>query len=320
MNSFPQLVSPVSGLPLNLEGDNLVSGDGEQYHVRNGVPRFVDELDYVESFGDQWKRYRRVQLDSTTGKSLSRDRLFRGTGWRAEELEGELVLEVGCGAGRFTEVLLSAGARVVAVDASSAVDACRETCGDNPRLSLVQADLFALPFRPGSFDRMFCYGVLQHTPDPERAFLALVKQVRPDGLIAADVYRHQPFIDRWSAKRLWRPITTRMRRDRLRRIIEWYIPRWLPIDNRLVRIPRVGRFLVAIVPCWNPYGLFELSEDEAIGWTILDTFDALAPRYDQPQSLESVEGWSRRAGLVDVSIRYGGNGIEVNARRRPQIA
>jgi SAM-dependent methyltransferase len=272
-------------------------------------------VDYAESFGDQWQRWRKVQLDSATGKSLSRDRLFGGTGWTPEELEGQLVLEVGCGAGRFTEVLLESGARVVAVDASTAVEACLETCGDHPQLSIVQADLHDLPFKPGSFDRVFCFGVLQHTPDPEGAFHALVEQARPGGLIAADVYRPLEYIDRWSAKILWRPLTTRMSRDRLRRIIEWYIPWWLPIDNRLKSVPHLGRFLVAVVPCWNPRGLFELTWDEQVAWTILDTFDALAPKYDNPQTVEDVEGWCRRAGLTDVSVRYGGNGVEVTARR-----
>jgi SAM-dependent methyltransferase len=283
--------------------------------VRAGIPRYVDELDYVESFGEQWQWYRRVQLDSETGRTLSRDRLFRGTGWNPEDLAGELVLEVGCGAGRFTEVLLAAGADVVAVDASSAVDACRETCGDHPRLALVQADLFELPFSPGSFDRVFCYGVLQHTPDPERAFRALVEQAKPEGLIAADVYRHREYVDRMSAKRVWRPVTTRMPRDVLRRVIEWYIPRWLPIDNRLKSVPGLGRFLVAVVPCANPRGLFELSPEEEIAWAVLDTYDALATRYDTPQSIAEVERWCERAGLADVDVHYGGNGIEVNARR-----
>lgn len=283
--------------------------------IRNGIRRYVDTVDYADSFGEQWQRYRRVQLDSETRKSLSRDRLFRGTGWTPEELAGELVLEAGCGAGRFTEVLLDAGARVVAVDATTAVDACRETCGDHPRLALVQADLFDLPFRTGSFDRVFCYGVLQHTPDPERAFRTLVEQVRPGGVIAADVYRHQEFVDRWSAKRIWRPLTTRLPRDLLRRIVEWYIPRWLPIDNKLKSVPYLGRFLVAVVPCWNPRGLFELTWDEQVAWTVLDTFDALAPKYDKPQSLEDVRGWCERAGLENVDVHYGGNGIEVNAKR-----
>src|SRR5205823_9657548 len=103
---FPQLISLVSNQPLAQDGDTLVSPAREWYPVRDGIPRFVDELDYVESFGEQWKRYRRVQLDSETGKSLSRTRLLDGTGWSPEELRDELVLEVGCGAGRFTEVLL----------------------------------------------------------------------------------------------------------------------------------------------------------------------------------------------------------------------
>ena len=312
---FPQLISPATGLPLSEAGDRLVSPAGDSFPVRNGIPRFEEELDYAASFGDQWQRYRRVQLDSSTRKDLSRKRLFEGTGWTPKELDGELVLEVGCGAGRFTEVLLASGARVVAVDASTAVDACRETCGDHPRLALAQADLHALPFRPGSFDRVFCFGVLQHTPDPERAFRALVEHVRPGGLIAADVYRHREYIDRWSAKRLWRPLTKRMPPDLLRRIIEWYIPRWLPIDNRLKSVPGLGRFLVSVVPCWNPRGLFELTWDEEVAWTVLDTFDALAPSYDFPQSVEDVQGWCKRAQLEDVSVRYGGNGIEVTARR-----
>jgi 2-polyprenyl-3-methyl-5-hydroxy-6-metoxy-1,4-benzoquinol methylase len=80
--------------------------------VLRGIPRFVPDDGYAESFGEQWARWRRVQLDSVTGKPLSRDRLVSGTVWSLEELRGETVLEVGCGAGRFTEVLAAAGAEV----------------------------------------------------------------------------------------------------------------------------------------------------------------------------------------------------------------
>jgi SAM-dependent methyltransferase len=309
------LVSPKDGSPLQREGDELRGEGGERYPVRNGIPRFIDTPDYAESFGDQWNRYRRVQLDSATGKPLSRTRLFEGTGWDPADLEGELILEAGCGAGRFTEVLLDSGARLVSVDASSAVDACRVTCGDATNVEIVQADLHALPFRPGSFDRVFCYGVLQCTPDPEQSFRALVDQVRPGGILAVDTYPRYKWIDRWSAKYLWRPLTTRIPHQVLRRILEWYIPRWLPIDTRLARVPKLGRFLVAIIPCWNYTGIFDLTKDELVAWAILDTFDALAPKYDRPQTLESVRGWCERAGLVDVDVHYGGNGIIVNARR-----
>ncbi len=269
-------------------------------------------MSYAESFGEQWNRYRLVQLDSVTGKPLSRQRFFEGTGW-PERLDGERVLEVGCGAGRFTEVLVSTGAAVVAVDASSAVEAARATIGD--RAEIVQADLFALPFDEESFDRVFCYGVLQHTPDPRAAFLTIVRYAKPGGRIAADVYRKAEYVDRWSAKQLWRPLTTRMPRRWLRRIVEWYVPKWLPVDTHLARVPKIGRFLTAVVPCWNYTGLLPLTREELRTWAVLDTYDALSPRYDKPQTLESVRGWCDTAGLVDVDVRPGGNGILINARR-----
>ncbi len=252
-----------------------------------------------------------MQLDSVTGKPISRDRLFDGTGW-PDRLDGESVLEIGCGAGRFTEVLLDAGAEVWAIDASSAVDAAHENLGDNERLHLAQADLFDLPFERGSFDRVLCYGVIQHTPDPRRAFLTACEY---GGSIAADVYRRAPYIDRWSAKTLWRPLTRRLPRSTLRRIVEWYVPKWLPLDTRLARVPKLGRFLTAVVPCWNYTGLLPLDREELTTWAVLDTFDALSPRYDEPQTLETVRTWVEEAGLTDADVRYGGNGIEVTGRR-----
>jgi SAM-dependent methyltransferase len=286
---------------------------------RNGIPRFVTDDGYAESFGEQWNTYRRVQLDSATGRPLSRERLFRGTAW-PENLEGERVLEVGAGAGRFTEVLLEAGAEVWAVDTSSAVDAAHSNLGDHERLHLAQADLFDLPFERGSFDRVLCYGVLQHTPDPRGAFVTVCEYARPSGWIAADVYRRQPYVDRWSAKTLWRPLTKRLPRTLLRRVVEWYVPLWLPVDTRLARVPKVGRFLTAIVPCWNYTGLLDLDKHQLCVWAILDTFDALSPRYDSPQTIEAVRAWVADAGLVDADVRYGGNGIEITGRRPPARA
>jgi hypothetical protein len=93
------------------------------------------------------------------------------------------------------------------------------------------------------------------------------------------------------------------------------VPRWLPLDTRLARVPKVGRFLTAVVPCWNYTGLLPLSPEELRAWAVLDTFDALSPRYDLPQTEETVRKWCDEAGLADVDVRPGGNGILINARR-----
>src|SRR6266705_2323461 len=115
---------------LTLEGDveggtfRCVACDAA-YPIVRGVPRFVAAANYASSFGFQWNRFPRTQLDSTSGTSISSDRFFGQSGWNAEELRGRRVLDIGCGAGRFAEVAVRSGARVVAIDSSSAVDACR---------------------------------------------------------------------------------------------------------------------------------------------------------------------------------------------------
>src|SRR5690606_34845273 len=114
------------------------------------------------------------QYDSENGTSLSQRR-FAETGWRPEDLKGRLVLEAGCGAGRFTRLMAEMGARLVAFDYSSAVDVSRENNIKFSDTAFLQCDIFDMPFREGAFDFVFCHGVLQHTPNPEQAFRALVK-------------------------------------------------------------------------------------------------------------------------------------------------
>src|SRR5687768_6282169 len=108
-----------------LRNGRLVTADGSHsYPVREYIPRFVPASNYADNFGMQWNEFRTTQLDSHSGRDISADRFWRATGWRPEQLKGKWLLDAGCGAGRFAEVALQAGAIVVALDYSSAADAC----------------------------------------------------------------------------------------------------------------------------------------------------------------------------------------------------
>ncbi|MBA2432681.1 MAG: methyltransferase domain-containing protein [Chthoniobacterales bacterium] len=100
--------------------------------IVRGVPRFVEPDNYASSFGLQWNRHSAVQLDSRNGTRFSRERFYSITEWNPAELKDRLVLDIGCGAGRFAEVALSDGAEVIAVDLSSAVDAAYHNLGSHP--------------------------------------------------------------------------------------------------------------------------------------------------------------------------------------------
>jgi SAM-dependent methyltransferase len=186
---------PISGMPLQWQGATtagndaellegwLTSDDGQhRYPVRGGIPRFVPESNYADNFGMQWNHFAKTQLDSHSGHSISADRFWIATGWDPAVMEGKWVLDVGCGSGRFAEVALSSGAQVVALDYSSAVDACYANLRHHPNLHVIQGDIYALPFAPETFSFVYSLGVLQHTPDVPNAFAALPPLVRGGGV------------------------------------------------------------------------------------------------------------------------------------------
>src|ERR1700690_238764 len=65
-----------------------------------GIARFVDAQHYAASFGYQWHRYQKTQLDHDELRDSEGNFLMK-TALRPEDLKGKLVLDVGCGMGRF---------------------------------------------------------------------------------------------------------------------------------------------------------------------------------------------------------------------------
>jgi len=280
------------------------------------VPRFVPAENYSSSFGFQWNRFRRTQLDSTTGQPISARRFFAQSQWTAAEMAGQWTLDVGCGAGRFAEVALGTGARLVAVDYSSAVDACRQNLGPHERLDVVQADVYNLPFRPAFFRFVYCFGVLQHTPDVRAAFDALVGQVAPGGRIAVDLYPRIALNVLWP--KYWlRPITKRMRAERLLAIVNTMVDVLWPFSLALGRIPRVGRRLRHALPVANYEGLLPLTPGQLKDWAVLDTFDMLAPAHDHPQSAATLRAWFDAHAMSEVEVSR--QGLVVGRGRRARM-
>src|SRR5579859_4971907 len=172
----------------DIEAGQLRCDNGHTYPIRRGVPRFVATDEYTRSFSYEWQRFRRTQLDSATGRTDTRDRLQASLNFPLDQLKGQLVLDAGCGMGRFSEIVHQYGGTYVGVDFSYAVDAAHENAGHLPNVHFVQADLFALPFADNVFDLVMSLGVLHHTPDPRRAFASLPRVLKPGGKLTVTVY------------------------------------------------------------------------------------------------------------------------------------
>jgi SAM-dependent methyltransferase len=298
-------------------GDLCCRGCGTSHPIVGGIPRFVPTANYTDSFGFQWLRFGHLQVDRLSRQRISHERFLRQTGLGAEDLSGRRILEAGCGGGRFSEAALGTGATVFAVDMSAAVERNHQIHRGERRLHVAQASLLALPFEPASFDLVFCFGVLQHTRDPQRSFEALARFVKPGGRLAVDVYAAHPKQTlHW--KYLFRPLTRRLPEATLLRGIEAWVPVVLPLHKRLRKVPRIGKPLSRMLPVMAHDGILgRVPEEQEVDWVVLETLDALSPRYDRPRSRRTLERWFRDAGFVDLHIANENRALNYGWATRP---
>lgn len=295
--------------------EGALVGDGDSFPIVRGIPRFCPAENYAMSFGYQWQAFALTQLDSRAAwAGESRKRLFAETRW-SSALGGQRILEAGSGMGRFTEVLATTGASVCTFDYSSAIEANLANNHGSPNVAFAQADLFCPPYEQGSFDKVLCIGVIQHTPSPRQAFRSLVRFLRPGGEIVIDCYRLS-----WKSvlhgKYYLRPLTTRMDPKLLHRFVKTHVGLVYPLTSVLQpRLDWLGRKISRLLGVADYRGVFDIDERAARELAELDTLDNLAPTFDQPQTLAQVYGWFTENGLVDVDVRPGFNGIEGRGRR-----
>ncbi|MCG3771406.1 MAG: tRNA (mo5U34)-methyltransferase [Nitrosomonadaceae bacterium] len=286
------IINPGNKYPLQLAGDYLVDIEGNAFPIVKGVARIAELENYTESFGVQWNKFDKTQLDrENDGLDLSRRRFFAETHWDQEDLSGKNILEVGSGAGRFSKVVLEGTkGTLYSVDYSDAVTANFKNNGHiaPDRFHLFQASIYEMPFPDDSFDKVFCFGVLQHTPDFDASIKTLIGKAKPGGEIVVDFYPIKGWWTKLNAKYILRPITKRMSHDRLFSLIERNID-WLIKAHFLLHSMGLG-VMTRFLPVCNVKESFPktLTTSELREWAILDTFDQYSPEHDHPQRMLNV--------------------------------
>lgn len=293
---------------------------GCRFPITGNIPRFVPPENYAASFGLQWNTFRRTQLDSHTGTTVSRDRLRRIAGGDLEILRGKAVLEAGCGAGRFTEVLLAHGARVFAVDVSLAVEANYASFGDCPGYFVAQADIARLPVADGAFDVVVCVGVIQHTQNPELTITALCRYLRPGGLLLLDHY--SPGYPITASRRVLRSFLLKrspefaLRLCNLLVAVLWPLHRASYLAQGVPGMDRVRQWVLQVSPVVDYHEAYpQLGASLLHEWALLDTHDTLTDRYKHLRSAEEIRAHLVGCGMKLIDVAYAGNGVEARAVR-----
>ena len=317
------LVCPQTKRPLELSiteiiKDRIKEGflhepvSGNKYPIVNYIPRFVPAENYAGNFGFQWNLHWQTQQDQYANVNLSGNRFLLETKWN-NNLEGELMLEAGSGAGRFTKHAVETKATVISFDYSGAVDANYKVNGAYENLLLLQADIFNMPFKKNLFDKAFCFGVLQHTPDPEKAFLSIVEHIKPGGRIASDVYL-KSWKNYFHVKPYVRSFVRKLSPEKLYKFTKKYVDFFWPVA-RLTRKSKLGQKLISRFIAERSEQLGNVDDDLIREWTYLDTFDWFSPAYDQPQTKAQFLAWHQRAKLDNIDVNYGFNGVEGRATK-----
>ncbi len=310
MSNLLPYYSPKTGEQLYLNGDQLISNTGEHFPLINGIPRFVPEDNYASAFGLQWKNFAKTQLDSFSRTDITQSRLERCLGFPISELKGKTLLEVGAGAGRFTELLVKGGALVHSVDLSVAVEVNKENIGEAANYTIAQASVYELPYTNNLFDIVVCLGVIQHTPDPEKTIRCLWEKVKPGGLLVIDHYKWR--IGYYSTLTpIYRSILKEMKPVKSKKIVDTIVNFFFPLHWKFKDKPVFNWLLHRISPLIVYMKQYpEQNRDFHYEWSKLDTYDQLTDYYKHLRTPEQIRKTLEKLQAKKIWINEDGNGVE----------
>ena len=301
---LPYLIDPVTKEALKLEitesrGDKVLTGfllsSTSRFPIVNGIPRFAGYTteNYAESFGYQWNKWSRIQFESdNVGSPMyghTTNMWEKITGIKSE-IKGQLVLDLGCGPGRFVEVAKEKGAMVIGLDYSMAVEAAAKNFKDDDNVCIIQGDALNLPICDAVVDGVFSIGVLHHTSNPEQGVKETARILKKGGWFGLAVYSKGGYYD-FPSVQFWRKIF-----KFLWPVLKHYPPlayTYLTVYGLrpLKYMPFLDKVIRRVLPTVN-------SPD--IRWALLDTFDSVTPSYQSAHEPFEVFQWFKKSGFVNI--------------------
>lgn len=315
MASIIPYSSPKTGKLLEIKNDQLSGSDGESYPIVNGIPRFVPKDNYASAFGLQWKTFAKTQLDSFSKTDITQSRLERCLGGPLEILKDKTILEVGAGAGRFTELLVKGGGIIHSVDLSVAVEVNKENIGAAENYTIAQASVYELPYADNAFDYVICLGVIQHTPDPEKTIRCLWDKLKPGGTLVIDHYKWRPGYYS-TLTPLYRAVLKEMKPAKSKKAVDALVDFFFPLHWSLRNLKPMNWLLHRVSPLivyMNYYP--EQDRNFHYEWSKLDTYDQLTDYYKHLRTPKQIQKTLEELGARNIWINVGGNGVEARAKK-----
>ena len=257
------------------------------FQKNNNVYILTKKDEYTENFGKQWKKYTNTQIDSINNFSISRNLLSDLFFDNLNIMKNKNILEIGSGAGRFTEIILEYSNSCTTVDMSSAI--FYNVSKNHDKLKRIKANYIDLMPKK-KYDIVICRGVLQHTPDPFKYLKKLFDFIDDNGIVVFDIYK-MPKLGIFHPKYLfWRPFFLNfIKYSYTENFLNNHIKIILFIKRLIKKIFLNSNFLSdSLIPVWDYKNIIDLNEKMLEEWAILDTLDGLYAKHDKPQRNKSI--------------------------------
>jgi len=142
------------------------------------------DIDTVDSFGEEWTKF--SSFSEVEIKNAG-DQYFDIV---TEEIcnSSSVVLDMGCGTGRWSKYLANRVKFIEAIDPSKAVLSASHLTKDLNNVRVTQAGVDSIPFADESFDFAMGVGVYHHIPDTQKAVSDTVKKIKKGGYLLIYLY------------------------------------------------------------------------------------------------------------------------------------
>lgn len=261
-----------------------------------------------ESFGYQWLRY------DVNNDREDREIFLSDAQLSENELQGKLILDAGCGMGRYTRIAGMMGGEIIGVDLSQSILKAYQKTRDNPFAHIIQGDVLHLPFREKQFDIIYSLGVLHHTPDPQQAFSHLAQCLKERGIISIWVYGTAGKYQKFKTNPLKEGHKRYVKSAAAKRIY-WLLVSLREIVFNAVRMVTTRVYLPLLyLLCYLLAALGKvpllkyLTASVHRNWRVRlqENFDWFSPQYQSHHTKEEVLGWFNEVKIDDVSmLRHG---------------
>ena len=255
-----------------------------------------NEIEYTQNFGKQWKDFSKTQIDEFNNFSISKELLDGLVFNEYNNLRDKVILEIGCGSGRFTQYLSKIAKLLVTNDMSDAIFYNQYL--SRPNVIGIKSDFKKINKLNIKFDIIICRGVLQHTPNPYNSILSLYELCDINGSIYFDIYK-KPKLKLINPKYLWRKLLKNQSYESLHSFLEKYIDKFLYFRRKLNSILKVNLnyFWDYFFPIYDYKYQLPLNDKQLREWAILDTLDGLVTKYDIPLSKKEIQKFLEKKNI-----------------------